>query len=89
LSQKTSFRAYSGASSHTEEAAMRSQSARLQAPKEEPTVSRNQPRRPGLVYAQEAVLLVPLSGPRFTPEGLVAEEHRYYDVWSVLDQLGL
>jgi hypothetical protein len=26
---------------------------------------------------------------RCTPDGLVAEERRYYDVWSVLDQLGL
>lgn len=26
---------------------------------------------------------------RFTAQRLIAEEHRYYDVWSVLDQLGL
>ena len=26
---------------------------------------------------------------RCTPDGLVAEERRYFDVWSVLDQLGL
>lgn len=26
---------------------------------------------------------------RCTPEGLVTEERRYFDVWSVLDQLGL
>lgn len=26
---------------------------------------------------------------RCTPDGLVTEERRYYDVWSVLDQLGL
>jgi hypothetical protein len=26
---------------------------------------------------------------RFTARGLIAEEHRYYDVWSVLEQLGV
>jgi hypothetical protein len=26
---------------------------------------------------------------RFTARGLIAEEHRYYDIWSVLEQLGV
>lgn len=26
---------------------------------------------------------------RFTARGLIAEEHRYYDVWIVLEQLGV
>ena len=26
---------------------------------------------------------------RYTADGLIAEERRYYDVWSVFDQLGL
>jgi hypothetical protein len=26
---------------------------------------------------------------RFTPEGLIAEEHRYYDVCGLLEQLGV
>lgn len=44
----------------------------------------------GVVTAtQRAITLRGASFLRFTREGLIAEEHRYYDVWSLLDQLGV
>jgi hypothetical protein len=41
-----------------------------------------------LTATRRAITLRGASFLRFTREGLIAEEHRYYDVCSLLDQMG-